>query len=82
MTDMRWYLCGVVDAEERPEEPDWSKVPEDRRAMVRGNWLSVQKSVAKVWKMWGPQIEWYNRQPGYQVTVIGPAAPTSDTEAE
>jgi hypothetical protein len=69
----RWYWCDVVDDAERPEEPDWSRVPEDRRETVRARWVESAKPAPKRWKMWGPQVAWYSRQPGYHVNVIGAA---------
>lgn len=68
MTDERWYWCSVTDEADRPDEPDWSKVPEGRRETVRARWLESAKPTPKRWKLWGPQIAWYQRQPGYVVT--------------
>jgi hypothetical protein len=69
----RWYWCEVVDDADRPEEPDWSRVPEERREIVRERWGQQTTPEPVRWKMWGPQIAGYRRQPGYHVTVVGPA---------
>lgn len=65
-----WYWCDVVDRYER-EEPDWSKVPEFKREAVRQRWLAGAEEPMRC-QMWGPQIGWYQRQPNYTVSVVGP----------
>jgi hypothetical protein len=74
---MRWVWCEVTDDAERPEEPDWSKVPEERRETVRARWLASSAPAPRQWLMWEPQVAWYNRQPGYRVVIIGPGEPES-----
>ena len=68
----RWYWCNLVDGYEAENEPDWSKVPEDRRERVRTAWQNKTATAQRV-KLWGPQIAWYQRQPKYAVSVRGPA---------
>lgn len=69
-----WYWCYVVDQFEAAAvpEPDWSKVPEFKRFVVRARWEAAKEEKLEPtrWKMWGPQIAWYQRQPQYDVTVI------------
>ena len=63
-----WYWCEITEDER--EEPDWSKVPEERRAMVKERWDAVEPTT-KRWKLWGPQIPLYQRTEGMQVSVVG-----------
>lgn len=61
---VRWYDCEITEeiSDEVPE-PDWSKVPEQRRALVRQRWeLSRLKIVVTKVKLWGPQIPFFRRQ--------------------
>ena len=68
----RWYECEIREVDETAM-PDLSRVPIERRAAVEARLnerLASQKP--ERWKLWGPQIETYNRLPGIAVTVIGP----------
>lgn len=66
-----WYWCLIVDLDDRPEEPLWDRVPEERRATVQAQWLARTAPEPRRWKIWGPQIEMYRRMPGIEsVTVI------------
>lgn len=73
----RLYWCDFVDGflAEEVQAPDWDKVPEQKRAMVRQRFEAsvAEKLKPTRWKPFGPQIPWYMRQPKYRVTVIGPA---------
>jgi hypothetical protein len=77
VTDSAWYWCDIVDRFllEELAEPDWGKVPEAKREQVRTRWEASREEKLKPTrtKLWGPQIEWYSRQPQYDVTVIGAA---------
>ena len=69
-----WYWCEIEDGDEATvKEPDWSRIPEVKRAHVRERWLAANKDRLEPerWKMWGPQIPWYQAH-NYQVKVIGP----------
>ena len=70
----KWYWCDIVDRFLLDElvEPDWSKVPESKRRMVREKLDAAKAEKLKPTrcKLWGPQIPWYQRQPQYDVTVI------------
>lgn len=72
-----WYWCDIVDRFllEELAEPDWSRVPEAKRDRVRANLEAAKAEKLKPTrtKLWGPQIGWYQRQPQYDVTVVGPA---------
>lgn len=70
MYEARWYLCDLADGFERPEEPDWSRVPEAKREMVRERWNASQVAPVVRTYLWGPQIEWFARQPQHSVTVL------------
>jgi len=66
-----WFWCDIVDTEDRVE-PDWSKVPEDRRALIRQRWEANTTPAPKRWKLWGPQIHMYLKMPGIaSVVVVG-----------
>lgn len=65
----RWYWCDVLDASEVAEEPDWSRVPEAKRAIVRQRWLEKAAPVQRT-QLWGPQISFFQSLPYYTVTVI------------
>lgn len=75
--DARWYWCDLTDGYELDElvEPDWSRVPEDRRERVRENWRRGQEKMLQPQRvqLWGPQIPFYLRLPKYRVSVIGVA---------
>lgn len=64
-----WYLCKVEDSFIE-DEPDFSKVPEAKREMVRRNWLAKQEAVVETVNLWGPQIAFFKRQPYYKITVL------------
>lgn len=61
-----WYWCDIT--EPRGDEPDWSRVPEERREVVRQRWLATNVETRR-WKLWGPQIGFFAAQ--YAVSVIG-----------
>lgn len=67
--DERWYLCRVEDSSV-DDEPDFSKIPEAKREMVRKNWLAKQKPVFETVNLWGPQISFFQEQPYYKITVL------------
>lgn len=67
----RWYWCRITEADPEHEEPDWDRVPEEKRALVRQRWQE-RGLVTKRWKLWGPQIPYYQRTPGMTVVVEGP----------
>lgn len=73
--EARWYWGEFTEWDEDAAEPDWSRVPEEKREIVRRIW---QERVAEVsrWKVWGPQVEMYQSgKPPYhnvRVTVLGP----------
>lgn len=62
----KWYLCIV---EESDEEPDWSRVPEDKRDRVRSRWRESNVD-SDVFRLWGPQIPFFDNQ--YDVEVLCP----------
>jgi hypothetical protein len=69
-----WYLCELVDgfAADEVVEPDWTKVPAHVIEKVRKG-IEMKRAAALAptrVKLWGPQIEWYMKQPQYKVTVI------------
>lgn len=71
--EARWYRCRVTStwADEAKPEPDWSRVPEAKRDVVRAKWeASRMQTEDGEWLLWGPQIAWYNRRPNYRVTVL------------
>lgn len=59
MREERWYLCELTLLE--VEEPDWSKIPEARREMVRAQWIARQAIAPQRVKLWGPQIHIFER---------------------
>lgn len=65
----RWYWCDMVDSNDIPEPPDFSKVPEERRAGVRERWLNTNAPEPERWKLWGPQVDHYRRM-GFEVAVL------------
>jgi hypothetical protein len=68
--DETWYICEFT--EDLREEPDWTKVPEERREMVRSRWDAYEPPM-ELWKLWGPQIPSYKRLKNVVVKVLGPA---------
>ena len=64
-----WWWCDITEDEREP--PDWDKIPEDRREMVRARWDAVAPTT-KRWKLYGPQIPLYQKCDDISVTVIGP----------
>lgn len=69
----RWYLCQLEDsAVDEVVEPDWSKVPEFKREVVRAKWLEAHKPQPYLNEvfLWGPQIDFFARQPYYKVIVL------------
>lgn len=74
----RWYWCLITDDDERPREPDWSKVPEAKREVVRVRWFSKAAPPIRRFKLWGPRIPMYSRMPGLTVQVEGPAEESVD----
>jgi hypothetical protein len=74
---MGWYECDVSDPPD--EEPDWSRVPTDKRETVRTRWLRANRQPARRCLMWGPQIEFFRAQ-GSEITVIGPASYTPSAD--
>lgn len=68
----RWYDARITETipSDTPE-PDWSKVPEAKRAMVRERWHAAQYTESvTVTKLWGPQIAFFRRQyPGVDVAI-------------
>lgn len=75
----RWYWCDLAEVPD--EQPDFSKVPEDRREIVRERWLNSTLAAAQRCQLWGPQIETISRHPAYEVTVIEPVDNTPEREA-
>ena len=73
----RWMWCDVIDEFEMETvpEPEWDKVPEFKREIVRARYQAARLEKLKPirCKMWEPQIPWYQRQPQYQITVLEPA---------
>lgn len=68
--DARWYWCTVEDAFGTMTEPDWSRVPEDKRAAVQAKWRASNAPVdVGRWQLWGPQLPWYQMQRQYAITV-------------
>lgn len=69
--EARWYDCefGEVDESSKPE---FSRVPEHKRAEVERRWRERSFTVAR-WRLWGPQIESYAALPNVTVKVLGPA---------
>lgn len=65
--EARWYWCEISEAPH--DEPDWSKIPEEKREMVRERWEKANRITAR-WKLWGPQIPLYQRTPGMEVEVL------------
>ena len=61
-----------MDIEDVPDEPDWEKIPPERREIVRANWHERSKPEPRRWKLWGPQIETYANGRGFEVEVLGP----------
>lgn len=81
--DARWYLCDITeDADDGSSaEPDWSRVPEEKRETVRARWVASRCTrVTSRVNLWGPQIAFFQRQPGYRVEVIDEAAVGNDQE--
>jgi hypothetical protein len=68
--EARWYLCDLQDSSITDEEPDWSKVPADKRERVRRAWLAKQKPYAERVDLWGPQIPFFEKMPYYRVFVL------------
>ena len=68
--EARWYPCYITDEQDRPEEPDWDKVPEERREMVRQRWAEQAAPKPRFFKLWGPQIPFYRNTPGLRVHVV------------
>ncbi len=68
MYEARWYRCEITEIDPDAKEPEWDKVPEERRALVRHRW-KARVTITKEWKLWGPQIEFFMRQ--YEVKVLG-----------
>lgn len=70
-----WYLCELEEniVAEDAVEPDWSRVPEAKREMVKARWVesNTTKTVTRT-NMWGPQIAWFMRF--YRITVLGESA--------
>ncbi len=60
-----WYWCSITEADDTME-PDWDRIPADRRELVRSRWKP--KTVTKSWLLWGPQIPFFQRH--YEVQVI------------
>jgi hypothetical protein len=59
-----WYLCELTEkVESETPEPDWSRVPESKRELVRERWKASQihEVTSKVY-LWGPQIPFFARQ--------------------
>jgi len=69
MFEKKWYACLITDEEDRTE-PDWDLVPEDRRELVRSRWLNRNPIIPRKWKLWGPQIPFYQRILGMTVKVL------------
>jgi hypothetical protein len=69
-----WYWCILEDssAVEARAEPDWSRVPEIKREMIREKWLKMNepKPYSERVKLWGPQIPFFMKQPYYTVQVL------------
>lgn len=66
-----WYYCDVTEVTE--EAPDFSRVPADRRKLIRERWEQSHAKTTR-WKMWGPQIETFRRF-GDEIVVIGFVSP-------
>lgn len=66
---MRWVWCEFRETEDA--EPDWSKVPEGRRKLVKDRWDSAHVQVSR-WLLWEPQIPLLSKMEGTTITVIGP----------
>lgn len=71
-----WYLVRITETDPDEVEPDWSRVPEERRDLVRDRWHASRQKITRTWRLWGPQIPRY-RTMGYDLEVIG-LAPEPD----
>lgn len=72
--DEKWYFVELSDGFEADsvKEPEWDKVPIAKLDAVRKGYEAAraQKLQPQRVKLWGPQIEWYQRQPKYRVQVV------------
>lgn len=67
-----WYWCDIRESEK--PAPDFERVPAEKREQVRQRWLAGLPE--KRWKLWGPQIPFYQRCASMAVTVVGPVEET------
>lgn len=66
---MRWVLCELMEVVCEDEEPDWSRVPESKRELVRSRWQAGHaKAVTSQVYLWWDQIEFFSRQ--YRVRIL------------
>jgi hypothetical protein len=65
------YLCEVADGYDA-DEPEWERIPEAKREVVRERWLS--RLPVSRWHLFGPQIPWYMRQRKFRIKVLGRCA--------
>lgn len=70
-----WYLCSLQEVDEAKVAPDFSKIPEQRREVVRQKWLSQNLAPAQECLLWGEQINKYQEREGTTVTVVRAATP-------
>lgn len=69
---MAWIKCLISETPEG--ESDWSKVPEERRELVRERWTNKNREVGE-WLLWEAQIPLYQRMRGVEVTILTEEAP-------
>jgi hypothetical protein len=73
--EARWYWCEITERvlSGKQAEPDWERVPAEKREWVRARWVAANShEVTRDWKLWGPQIPFYQRQGDMRVHVVGP----------
>lgn len=66
---MTWVLCALVDLRDERTPPDFSKVPPERRELVRRRWRESFSPPTEVWKLWESQIPHYRRA-GFHVIPL------------
>lgn len=72
---MTWVKCLITEVPE--DEPDWEKVPSERRELVRERWMNKNREVGE-WLLWDAQIPFYRRMRGIEVTVLGQPKESKD----
>lgn len=71
MLNMKWLWVDITEPK-RQEEPDWSKVPSERRAAVRAKWLQRHTNIVATerFKIPADQLDYFTKTMKYNVTVI------------